>query len=263
VFVTESSDGRAMRGRLTGKVVLVFGGGRGIGRGCALAIASEGATVVVADLDEASATAVAEEIAGRGATGRGVGCDVVNRAQVKAVIDDAAAEFGHIDGVINLAYAGVARMPLEELTVDLLERELQVGVIGSFNTMMLAMPELKKSQGSVVNFASGAGIEGTPSLGAYAATKQGIRGLSLVAAHELGVHGVRINAVCPLGLSPAAEKYYETDPEAYAASVAKVPLRRYGDCEVDIGRAVAFLVSDDARFVTGQTVMLDGGTTHL
>jgi NAD(P)-dependent dehydrogenase (short-subunit alcohol dehydrogenase family) len=252
-----------VRGRLEGKVILVFGGGRGIGRGCALAIASEGATVVVADLDEANAQAVAGEIGERGAVGTAAHCDVVNRAQVKAVIDDAASTYGHVDGVINLAYAGVARMPLEELTVELLERELQVGVVGSFNTMMLAMPELKKSKGAVVNFASGAGIEGTPSLGAYAATKQGIRGLSLVAAHELGVHGVRINTVCPLGLSPAAEAYYEHNPDAYATSVAKVPLRRYGDCELDIGKAVAFLVSDDARFVTGQTVMLDGGTTHL
>jgi NAD(P)-dependent dehydrogenase (short-subunit alcohol dehydrogenase family) len=114
-----------------------------------------------------------------------------------------------------------------------------------------------------VNFASGAGIEGTPSLGAYAATKQGIRGLSLVAAHELGVHGVRINSVCPLALSEAAQAYYDNDPDAYERSVAKVPLRRYGDCEADVGRAVAFLVSDDAQFVTGQTIMLDGGSTHL
>jgi NAD(P)-dependent dehydrogenase (short-subunit alcohol dehydrogenase family) len=248
---------------LTGKVVLVFGGGRGIGRGCALAIGSEGASVVVADLNGANAASVVGELEERGAKAVSHTCDVVDRAHVRAVIDDAISRFGRIDAVINLAYAGVARMPLEELTVELLERELQVGVVGSFNTMMLAMPELKKTQGSVVNFASGAGIEGTPSLGAYAATKQGIRGLSLVAAHELGVHGVRVNSVCPLGLSPAAEAYYEKNPDAYAASVAKVPLRRYGDCEQDIGRAVAFLVSDDARFVTGQTIMLDGGTTHL
>jgi NAD(P)-dependent dehydrogenase (short-subunit alcohol dehydrogenase family) len=211
-----------VRGRLEGKVILVFGGGRGIGRGCALAIASEGATVVVADLNERSATAVAGEIADRGATGVGVACDVVNRAQVKAVIDDAASTYGRVDGVINLAYAGVGRMPLEELTVDLLERELQVGVVGSFNTMMLAMPELKKSKGSV-NFASGAASRARRA-SAACGDQAGIG--PLLVGHELG-HGVRINTVCPLGLPAAAEAYYENNRRAPPRWPSAVPpLRR-------------------------------------
>jgi len=91
-----------------------------------------------------------------------------------------------------------------------------------------------------------------------------VRGLSLVAAREWGVHQIRVNTVCPLAMSPSVPEYYKRQPPgAFEASVAQVPLGRYGDAQHDVGRAVAFLVSDDARFVTGQTIMLDGGQTHL
>jgi NAD(P)-dependent dehydrogenase (short-subunit alcohol dehydrogenase family) len=250
-------------GRLDDRVVLVYGGGRGIGRGCALAIAAEGGSVLVADINADSATAVAAEITARGDRAIGRWCDVADAAAVQAVVDAALAEWGRIDGVVNLAYAGTGRVLFEAVTVEALRREFEVGVVGSFLTMRTALDELKKTKGSVVNFSSGSAIEGTPTLTAYASAKGGIRAMSHVAANELGASGVRVNTVCPLGLSPSVAKYYEANPAEYEASAGRVPLRRYGDPESDIGPAVAFLLSDDARFVTGQTVMLDGGQTHL
>jgi 2-hydroxycyclohexanecarboxyl-CoA dehydrogenase len=252
--------------QLEGKAVVVFGGGRGIGRGCALATAARGAAVVVADINGENAQSVAAEITERGGTGVGAGirCDVTNEQEVQAAIDIALSRFGGLNGIVNLAYAGTTGGPLEKLNPDGLRRELEVSVLGMFSTMMLALPHMKTNGGSIVNFSSGAAIEGTPGLGGYAAAKAAVRSLGLAAANEWGVHQVRVNTVCPLAMSPAVPEYYKRQPEgAWEASVAKVPLRRYGDPETDIGGAVAFLISDDARFVTGQTIMLDGGQSHV
>jgi 2-hydroxycyclohexanecarboxyl-CoA dehydrogenase len=253
----------AATGRLRGKVVVTFGGGRGIGRGCALALAAEGAAVVVADINVEGARLVAKEILERGGRSVATDCDVVDREEIQATIDTAVDSFGRLDAIVNLAYAGSTRGALEQLTPEKLRRELEVSVIGMLNTMQLALPELKKYKGSIVNFSSGAAIEGTPGLAGYAAAKQAVRGLGHAAAREWGTYGVRVNSVCPLGMGPAVQAFYANDPDGLAESVAKVPLGRYGDPEADIGPAVAFLVSDDARFVTGQTILLDGGSSHL
>jgi NAD(P)-dependent dehydrogenase (short-subunit alcohol dehydrogenase family) len=251
------------RGRLVGKVALTFGGGRGIGRGACLAMAEEGAAVVVADINAEGAASVADEIAQRGGGAIGAHCDVTDAAQVGAAISAAVRSFDRVDAVINLAYAGTTRGPLEALTADRLRRELEVSVVGMFTTMTLALPELKKTRGSVVNFSSGAALEGTPGLAGYAAAKQAVRGLTHAAAREWGPYGVRANSIVPLGMGPAVERFYAGDPDAFARSVSTIPLGRYGDPERDIGPAIAFLVSDDARYITGQTILLDGGQSHL
>jgi len=242
---------------------VIFGGGRGIGRGCALAVATEGAAVVVADLDAESARAVAEEITERGGRSVAIGCDVVDPDLVQAAVDAAVGAFGRLDAIVNLAYAGTTRGPLESLTADRLRRELEVSVVGMFNSMTIALPELMKTHGSIVNFSSGAALEGTPGLAGYAAAKQAVRGLTHAAAREWGVHKVRVNSVVPLGFGPSVERFFADNPGAYERSVSTIPLGRYGDPEQDIGPAVAFLVSDDARYVTGQTILLDGGQSHL
>ena len=250
-------------GRLAGKVAVVFGGGRGIGRGCALAMAGEGAAVVVADINAEWATTVADEIGARNGRGTGLACDVVDRGLVQAALDTALSAHGRLDAVVNLAYAGTTRGPLDQLTPERLLRELDVSVVGTFNTMTMALPELKKTHGSVVNFSSGAALEGTPGLAGYAAAKQAIRGLTHAASREWGAFQVRVNCVVPLGMGPSVERFFAADPEGLARSLANVPLGRYGDPEQDIGAAVAFLVSDDARYLTGQTILLDGGQSHL
>jgi NAD(P)-dependent dehydrogenase (short-subunit alcohol dehydrogenase family) len=251
-------------GRLENKVAITFGGGRGIGRGCALAMAAEGAAVTVVDINVGNANAVADEITSAGGRAMSVGCDVGDREQVQAAIDNTVGTFGRLDGIVNLAYAGTGNGPLEHVDPDDLRRELEISVVGMFTTMTLAFPHLKAEGGSIVNFSSGAAIEGTLGMAVYAAAKQGVRGLGLVAAKEWGVHQIRVNTVCPLAMSPAVPEFFKTRPEgAFEETVAKVALGRFGDAQDDIGRAVAFLISDDAKFVTGQTIMLDGGQTHL
>jgi 2-hydroxycyclohexanecarboxyl-CoA dehydrogenase len=255
----------ATSGRLDTKVVIAFGAGQGIGRGCALVMASQGATVVVADINTDTAKSVVGEIEGRGARGAAAACDVTDRDQVQSAIEVAVGGFGRLDGIVNLAVVGSNGCGmLEDMRVEDLRTQLEITVVGMYNTMTLSLPHLKERGGSIVNFSSGAAIEGTAGLAAYAAAKQGVRGLGLAAANEWGAYQVRVNAVCPLAMSPSVPVYFSTRPEGeYEASMAKVPLGRYGDPEADIGGAVAFLMSDDARFVTGQTIMLDGGQTHL
>ena len=114
-----------------------------------------------------------------------------------------------------------------------------------------------------MNFSSGAAIEGTVGLAAYAAAKSAVRGLSLSAANEWGSDQVRVNVVCPVAMAPSVPLFFKNRPGDYEASLAKIPLGRYGDPETDIGGAVAFLVSDDAQYITGQTIMIDGGQVHL
>jgi len=251
-------------GRLDGKVVILFGAGRGIGRGCALAAAEEGAAVTVADLDATNAGTVASEITDAGGRALAAHCDVRDGDAVAAAIDATVAAFGQLDGVVNLAYGNQRRAPIEDTLLDDVRLELEVSVVGMIGIMQAAFPHLRERGGSIVNFSSGAASDGTPWMVGYAASKAGIRALGHVAAREWGRHQIRVNSVCPLAMSPSVPKYYEHQPEgAFEASLAKVPLGRYGDAKDDIGHAVAFLLSDDARFVTGQTIMLDGGQTPV
>jgi NAD(P)-dependent dehydrogenase (short-subunit alcohol dehydrogenase family) len=113
--------------------------------------------------------------------------------------------------------------------------------------------------GSIINLASGAGTQGLPGEGPYAAAKEGVRGLSRVAANEWGPEGIRVNVICPFANSPGMVAWSKIDPKGYEATLRQIPLRRVGDCEEDIGRAAVFLASDDSAYVTGQTLMVDGG----
>jgi NAD(P)-dependent dehydrogenase (short-subunit alcohol dehydrogenase family) len=129
--------------------------------------------------------------------------------------------------------------------------------------MQAGFPHLKERGGAVVNFGSNTAVEGAKGFGAYAMAKEGIRGLSRVAAREWGRFGIRVNVICPFAGSPAATSFNEEHPAAAAAILRNTPLGRMGDCEEDVGRAVVALVSDDMDYVTGATLMVDGGLTFL
>lgn len=250
-------------GRLTGKVVIVIGGAQGIGRGCALAAAAEGARVVIGDLDEAGARDVAAEVSARGDTAIARPVDVVDRAQVDALVDAAVGEFGQLDGLVNLAYWHKGAVPLAELEADDLVRELHVDVVGCLVAMQAVHPHLRERGGSIVNFSSSAGIEGLAERAAYSAAKAGVRLLSRTAALEWGRHQIRVNTVCPFSMSESLVAAVAAGTVDQAHLDAVSPLGRPGDPERDIGAGVAFLLSDDARYVTGQTLALDGGGLAL
>jgi 2-hydroxycyclohexanecarboxyl-CoA dehydrogenase len=250
-------------GRLDGKAVLVIGGAQGIGRGCVLAAASEGAQLVIGDLNDAGARAVAEEATARGTRAVGVHGDVVDRTSVDAMVTTALAEFGHLDGLVNLAYAHDGPAPLAELSTESLTRELHVDVVGSLIAMQAVYGELRGRGGSIVNFGSGAGIEGMAGRAAYSSAKAAVRLLSRTAALEWGAEDIRVNCVCPFAMSPSLTEAVRAGTVDQAQLDAVSPLGRPGDPERDIGSGVAFLLSDDARYVTGQTFMLDGGGMSL
>jgi NAD(P)-dependent dehydrogenase (short-subunit alcohol dehydrogenase family) len=127
--------------------------------------------------------------------------------------------------------------------------------------MRAAYPHLVRTRGNVINFGSGAAFDALPTQGAYAAAKEAIRTVSKIAAVEWGPQGVRVNIVCPFANSPGVQAWAQYAPDDYQSQLSKVPLRRIGDCETDIGAAAVFLASDAASYITGHTLMVDGGQT--
>lgn len=246
--------------RLAGKVALVTGGGQGIGRGIALALAGRGAAVVVSGRTEATLKAVVDEVGGRGGRAFAVTGDVSDREDVERMVAETVRVFGGLDVLVNNAQSSVQR-PLEQTSPADVESAYRSGPLATLAAMQAALPHLRERGGSIVNFGSSAALDGQRGFGSYAMAKEAIRGLTRVAATEWGPYGIRVNTVCPLSLSPAAEAYLRTRPEENAKLLAGIPLGRLGDPETDIGRAVAALVSDDLAYLTGATLVLEGGRT--
>ncbi|WP_405540076.1 SDR family oxidoreductase [Streptomyces sp. NBC_00075] len=248
--------------RLSGKTALITGGGQGVGRGIALALAAEGACVVITGRTEGKLKEAAEEIAGRGGRVHTVVGDVGERADVDRMVTETVGEFGRLDVLVNNAQSSVQRR-LEQTSYDDVELTYRSGPLATFHAMQAALPYLRESRGSVVNLGSSAAVQGEVSFAAYAMAKEAVRGLTRVAAREWGVYGIRVNVVCPAALSPAAEAYFAEHPEKAASVIAGIPLGRMGDPERDIGRAVVALVSEDMGYLTGATLMLEGGRTLI
>ena len=249
-----------MTGRLAGRVALVTGAGQGIGRGTALALAKEGAKVALVGRTLSKCEAVAAEIADLGGTAVAITCDVGVREQVDAAVDAAVQAFGGIDILVNNAQSSV-QARLEDTTEEDIELAWRTGALATFYAMQAALPHLKASgRGSIVNFGSSTAIEGNVAFGAYAMAKEAIRGLSRVASREWGRFGIRVNVIVPNALSPSSEDFREAHPERFAKMEARVPLGRVGDPEADIGRAVVALAADDLTYLSGQTLMLTGGS---
>ena len=250
-------------GRLDGKSAIVTGAGQGVGRGIAHAFAKEGAAVAVVDVNAGTAARTAAELGELGWRAVGLCCDVADRQAVHGAVEQAADDLGGVDVLVNCAQAVRPGIPL----VDTSEADMQLcfstGPLDTLWFMQACFPYLRKARGAVVNVGSATGLEGRAGFAAYAAAKEAIRALTRVAAREWGPLGIRVNAISPAALSPAAHKFAEDFPDRYEQSLAAIPLGRMGDCESDIGRAVAALVSPDMGYVTGMTVMVDGGQYML
>lgn len=250
-------------GRLDGKVVLVTGAGQGIGQGIALAAAAEGADVVAAGRTLSKCEATVATVEERGGRGLPVACDVRRRDEVDACVAATLAEFGRLDGLVNNAQM-VALGPVLEITEKDARRTWESGFLGSLWFMQAAHDALQATKGSVVNLGTGSALRNDlPGFALYAGTKEMIRTLSRMAALEWGADGIRVNSVIPNGMSPGLEMWSEFAPAEFDDFVRTIPLGRVGRLEEDIGRAVAFLLSDDAAYVTGSTLMADGGQAYL
>ncbi|MGC9380726.1 SDR family NAD(P)-dependent oxidoreductase [Streptomyces sp. MH13] len=245
---------------LEGKSAIVTGGASGIGGAITKLFVARGARVVVVDLQEEAGEALAREMGESVVFLRG---DVSDRTVADRAVATAAERFGKLDVLVN--NASVSRQkPFEEQTDDDWNLAMNTSLYATRNFMLAALPELKKAgSATVINFGSGAGLDGQPNQASYAATKEAIRGLSRVVANEWAPLNIRVNVVCPMAMTAGVAQWAEARPEQYAQSAAKVPLGRFGDPDRDVAPIVAFLASDDAQYMTGQTIMADGGAIKL
>lgn len=244
------------------RVVLVTGASGGVGRGIALACAAAGWTVWVAARRAPEGEAVAAEVDAAGGTGRFVACEVGEPASVADAVATVVAASGRLDGVVHNATSGLSPIPgpLPDLPLADLRDHVAVSVRGTYLLAREALPHLRAAGGSLVVLTSEAGFEGKAKLPAYAAVKAAQRGLVRGLAREWGPLGVRVNALAPLASTPAMVTALERDPAMEARVMGRNPLGRLGDAVADIGPVARFLLSDEARFVTGVTVMADGGS---
>jgi 3-oxoacyl-[acyl-carrier protein] reductase len=243
--------------RLANKVAIITGSGRGIGREMALRFAAEGARVVVADLDRERAGAVAAEVRAAGGKARAAHVDITDPERVEALIQDTLAHFERLDVLVNNAGIGLNK-PFLDTTLDEWNRQLQVNLTGTFLCAQAAARVMvERGGGRIINIASISGQRGGQGRAAYGAAKAGVILLTRVMAVELAGRGVAVNAIAPGPV--VTEMSNGTHTEATRRSYHdRIPLRRYGR-EKEVAAAAVFLASDEASFITGHTLNVDGG----
>lgn len=260
-------------GTFEGKTVIITGGGRAvlsdgrcgsIGYGIATAFAKEGANLVLTGRNMKKLNDAKEELERLyGVKVLPVQADVNagqdNEAVVENVVKQTIDTFGDIHVLINNAQASASGVTLKDHTTEQFDLAVYSGLYATFYYMKACYPYLAKTKGSVINFASGAGLFGNFGQSAYAAAKEGIRGLSRVAATEWGKDGINVNVVAPLAWTAQLENWANAYPEAFKANVKMPPMGYYGDVEKDIGRACVSLASDDMKYLSGETLTLEGG----
>ena len=260
-------------GFLTNKTVLITGGGRAvlsdgragsIGYGIAIAYAKEGANIVITGRNLKKLEDAKEELERLyGVKVLPVQADISagadNEAIAKDVVEKAVAAFGGIDVLINNAQASASGVSLADHSVEQFDLAIYSGLYAAFFYMKACYPYLAKSHGSVVNFASGAGLFGNYGQCAYAAAKEGIRGLTRVAATEWSKDGINVNIICPLAWTAQLEQFKNAYPEAFDKNVHTPPMGYFGDPETDIGRVCVQLAHPDFKYMTGETLTLEGG----
>jgi NAD(P)-dependent dehydrogenase (short-subunit alcohol dehydrogenase family) len=253
----------ATGGRLAGRVAIVTGAGDGIGRGIARRFATEGAKVVVADIDAATATQVAKEITedlGGEALARTI--DVRQKDEVVAMVQAAVDTWGTIDIVVNNAWGGTSIGPVEDKTDEQLAHGFGLAYYGPFWAMQAAFPHMKAQRwGRIINMCSGAGVNAFVGTLEYNSAKEALRTLTRTAAREWAIHGIVANAICPGAKGSGMRRRYALDPELESTLDTMNPTGRVGDPETDIGPVAVFLASEDCRYLTGNTLFVDGGAS--
>lgn len=261
-------------GFLKGKTAIITGGGRptpledgsagSIGYGIAVAYAKEGANLVLTGRNVQKLEDAKKELEKLYKikvliVQADVNAGADNESVVNNVVEQAMKAFGRIDVLINNAQASASGVPLAEHTTEQFNLAMFSGLYSAFYYMKACYPHLKETKGTVINFASGAGLFGNKGQCSYAAAKEGIRGLSRVAATEWGPDGINVNVVCPLAWTSQLEQFQKAYPDAFKANVHMPPMGRYGNTELDIGRACVALASPDFKYMSGETLTLEGG----
>jgi NAD(P)-dependent dehydrogenase (short-subunit alcohol dehydrogenase family) len=244
-------------GRFDKRPILISGAGRGLGEGIARHLAGEGAIVGVADINEQSAHDVVAAIRDAGGEAHAYGGDLGNRSEFFGVAEAFRYDAGPLRAVINNASVLVYE-PIEDITEETLERMLSAGLKSVFWGVQAFLAHRDDgAPGCILNYSSPVAYRGRPNTGAYTTIKAGIAGLTKVLAGELGPRGIRVNAIAPGSVPTPATEGFVT-PEQYAERAKHIPLRRNGTPE-DVARAAAFLLSDEAEFINGAMLAIDGG----
>ncbi|MEG0021880.1 MAG: SDR family oxidoreductase [Bacilli bacterium] len=242
------------------RVVIITGGGKGIGHGIARKFAKNNDNIVITgrtletlektakDLEEEFKIEVLPIVA-----------DGSNEEEVKNAIKKIIEKFGRIDVLINNAQASKSGKMLIEHTKEDFDLAINTGLYGTFFYMREAFPYLKETKGSVINFASSSGFSGKLGQSSYAAAKEGIRGLSRVAATEWGQYGINVNVVAPLVETEQLKKWKEEYPKIYEETIKGIPMNRFGDAEEDVGSVCLALASSGFKYVSGECIGVEGG----
>ena len=247
--------------RLQEKVAIVTGAGQGIGRGIARRFAREGATVVVAEIDPQSGARTVGELEELGARALLVETDVGRKEDIEAVVQATLDTYGQIDILVNNAWAGASMGRVEWKTTEEMEQAMRVGFFSNFWSMQAVFPHMKKRGGGrIINLCSLNGVNAHLFTLPYNAAKEAVRTLTRTAAVEWARFGILCNAICPAAATESYVAVMSKNPEMEKAILANHPMGRMGDPEEDIGGVALFLASDDSRYLTGNTLFVDGGS---
>jgi NAD(P)-dependent dehydrogenase (short-subunit alcohol dehydrogenase family) len=249
-------------GTLEDRVAIVTGAGDGIGHAIARRFARDGARVLVAELDPLRADAVADELrAESGGDALAVVTDVSVREDVLRMVDTAAQRWGTVDILVNNAWGGGALGRVEHKSDAALAHGFGVGFYGPFWAMQAVFPHMKaRRHGRIVNLCSLNGVNAHVGTLEYNCAKEALRTLTRTAAREWAEHQITVNAICPGAKTAAFRRLVETNPEIESVADASNPMGRLGDPDTDIAPIASFLASDDSRYLTGNTLFVDGGS---
>jgi NAD(P)-dependent dehydrogenase (short-subunit alcohol dehydrogenase family) len=249
--------------KLSGQVALVTGAGQGVGQGIALALASEGAAVAVMGRTRAKLDDTVKQIAARGARAIAIEGDVCRAEDVQRSVDTTVRELGGLQILVNNAQV-VPLGTLLDVTDESFAEGWASGPQATHRFMRAAHPHLKKRGGVIINLGTAAALRHDPvGYGCYGAVKEAIRTLTRAAAVEWGADGIRALNILPLAESPGFAGWKAARPDEYAEYCKGIPVGYVGDCEKDIGRVVAFLCSEEGRYVNGTSITVDGGRDFL
>jgi len=248
--------------RLHDRVAVITGAGDGIGRGIARGFAAEGAKVMVAELNAAAGARVAGELRDEfGIDAVDVPTDVSDKAQVIAMIEAAHQRWGTVDILVNNAWGGGSLSRVEFKRDSNFEQGFDVGFYGPWWAMQAAFPLMKaQRRGNIINLCSLNGVNAHIGTAEYNVAKEALRSLSRTAAREWAPHGIVVNVICPAAKSAAFRAVAARNPELVATADSSNPMGYLGDPEQDIAPVAVFLASDDAHYLTGNTLFVDGGS---
>lgn len=247
-------------GILSGRAAMITGAGDGIGAGIARRLAAAGAAVMVADINVEKGEAVAASLRDMGVPAAFRRCDVTNREMIVGVVKTCVEEFGSIDVLINNAYRGGDMSRIETKSDALFAESFDINFYAAKWSMETAFPYMRqRGWGRVINIGSLNGVNAHTGTAEYNVGKEALRAYTRSAAREWAPYGICANVICPAAASASFREFEAQQPELAAMSAATNPMGRMGDPEKDIGGVALFLASEDARYVTGNTLFVDGG----